>query len=213
LDGPDDGHSEPGKGPAGDSLIRTGEEAKLLRQRLERPARIGRYVLIMIGAITLGAGAADFVVTRLPTGIAVAIFGAVLLALGFVQHVLYRRDLQHWPTDVLMWDEGLELVLPNGEIRGVTWSDKDLAIQLISRRAPLPAEREYLLLWTSDSKIPAVEVSAEGFDRIAKTAADAGLKVTLTRKGHRVKGTQMVLIRQRREVSTKVVTRKSEIRT
>ncbi len=179
----------------GVSLARTGDDATMLRRRLERPARLGRTILVIIGGITASAGIADLITTRSTVGIAIAVFGFALLALGVVQHLLYQRDLKHWPTDVLMWDEGVELVLANGEVRGVMWSDADIALQLVSRKAPKPAEREYLLLWLQDSKIPAVELSAEGYDRLTKTAADAGLQFAIVRRGHRTKGTQLIQIR------------------
>ncbi len=167
----------------------------MLRHRLERPARLGRTILAVIGVVTASAGIADLITTRSPVGIAIAVFGFALLALGVAQHLLYQRDLKHWPTDVLMWDEGIELVLANGEVRGVMWSDSDIALQLVSRKAPKPAEREFLLLWLQDSKIPAVELSPEGYDRLTKTAADAGLQFTIVRRGHRTKGTQLIQIR------------------
>lgn len=178
----------------GVSITRTGDEATQLRHRLERPARVGRVILSLLGAITAGAGIADWITTRSAAGIAIGVFGVVLLALGMIQHVLYRRDLRHWPTDVVLWDEGVELVLPNGEVRGASWSDPDLGLQLISRPAPSPANQEYLLLWLSDSKIPAVEISADGFDRISKLAVDRGLQTTVTHRGSRTRGTKIIHI-------------------
>lgn len=180
----------------GVSLVRPGEEGALLRHRLERPARVGRVVLCFLGVVTAAAGIADWITTRLDVGIALAAFGGVLLALGVVQHLLYQQDLRHWPTDVVLWGEGIELVLSNGEVRGMMWSDPDIALQLVARRAPAPAEREYLLLWLPDSKIPAVELSSDGYDRIARIAADAHLQISMTRRGPRVGGTQMIQIRQ-----------------
>ena len=149
-----------------------------------------------MGTVTAGAGIADWVTTRLEVGIALAAFGGVLLALGIAQHILYQRDLQHWPSDVVLWDEGIELVLSNGEVRGMMWSDPDVALQLVARKAPSPAEREFLLLWLPDSKVPAVELSADGYDRIAKVAAESHLQISMTRRGSRVGGTQMIHIRQ-----------------
>jgi len=96
---------------------------------------------------------------------------------------------------VLLWNEGVELVLPNGEVRGATWSDSDLALELVSRRAPLPAKREYLLLWLPDSKIPPVQLSEDGYDRLAKVAADGGLHISQSRRGARVDGVQVIQIR------------------
>ena len=180
----------------GVSITRTGDEATQLRHRLERPARVGRVILSLLGAITAGAGIADWISTRLVVGIAIAVFGALLLALGVIQHVLYRRDLQHWPSDVVLWDEGIELLLPNGEVRGASWSDPDIGLQLVSRPAPPPANQEYLLLWLSDSRIPAVELSADGFERISKLAVDRGLRTSMTQRGSRSRATKIIHIQQ-----------------
>ena len=156
---------------------------------------MGRYVLTFLGAVTGSAGVAFWITSGSAVGIAIGAFGVVLIALGVAQHLLHQRDLKNWPTDVLLWDEGVELVLPDGEVRGVTWSDSDLALELVSRRAPLPAKREYLLLWLSDSKIPPVQLSEDGYERLAKTAADGGLHITQSRRGARVDAVQVVQIR------------------
>ena len=188
---------EAGKPEDGISIARAGEAASLLRHRLERPAQIGRTLLIFIGAVTAAAGIADWVTTRSSFGIVIGVFGAILLAFGVLQHWLHKRDIAHWPTDVLLWQDGVELVLSNGEVRGLMWSDPDLAIQLIARKAPAPANREFILLWLTDSKVPVVEISEEGFELLSKTAFGKGLQIAMTRRGPRVNGTQMIQIRQR----------------
>jgi len=183
------------KDEEGVSIARTGEDAAILRRRLERPARVGRYAMTFLGAVTASAGVAFWVSTASLFGVALGVFGVFLVALGLIQHFLYRRDLEHWPTDVMLWPEGLELVLPNSEVRGVTWLDSDLALELVSRRAPLPAKREYLLLWLSDSKIPPVQLSEGGYERLAKAAADGGLSISQSRRGARADAVQVIQIR------------------
>lgn len=162
---------------------------------MERPARIGRYVLTFLGAVTASAGTAFWITSGSTLGLAIGAFGAVLVALGAAQHFLHKRDLNHWPSDVLLWDEGVELVLPNGEVRGATWSDPDLALELVSRKAPLPAKREYLLLWLDDAKIPPAQLSADGYERLAKAAAEGGLNISQIRRGGRADALQVVQIR------------------
>jgi len=162
---------------------------------MERPAQVGRYVLAFMGAVTASAGIAFWITSGSTVGLAIGAFGAVLIALGVVQHFLHKRDLKHWPNDVLLWTEGVELVLPDGEVRGVTWSDSDLALELVSRRAPAPAKREYLLLWLPDPKIPPVELSEDGYDRLAKVAADGGLNLSQSRRGARADAVQVIQIR------------------
>ena len=191
----EDGHDPATSAERAASIARTGEEGAFLRRRMERPARVGRYVLTFMGAVTASAGIAFWITSGSAVGVAIGAFGMVLIALGVVQHLLHKRDLKHWPTDVLLWDEGIELVLPDGEVRGVTWSEPDLALELVSRRAPLPAKREYLMLWLSDSKIPPVQLSESGYERLAKVAADGGLRISQDRRGARADAVQVIQIR------------------
>lgn len=179
---------------SGISVVRSDAEATYLRRRLERPGRVGRYFLTLPGVVALASGLADWLTTNSRIGLALGAFGGVLIVLGVVQHFLYRRDLRHSPVDVLLWPEGLELVLSNGEIRGAMWTDLDLALQLVARRAPSRAKREYLLIWLPDPRIPAVELSPEGFDQIAKAAAEAGLRISQHRRGSRADAAQVIHI-------------------
>jgi len=182
--------------PEETSILRGGPESAGLRKRMERPARVGRLVLSLLGVVTSSAGVALWTTSGSVLGLAFAAFGGFLLALGVVQHLLHRRDMAHWPEQALLWSEGLELVLHNGEVRGASWSDRDLALQLVARRAPPPAIREYLLVWLMDSKVPPVEISAEGFEAICRSAANHHLKIMQGRRGPRVEGTHLVEIRQ-----------------
>ena len=83
--------------PIETSILRDGPEADQLRDRMERPARAGRVILALLGVVTASAGTAMWVTTKSGVGIALAGFGGVLLLLGVVQHLLYRRDQAHWP--------------------------------------------------------------------------------------------------------------------
>jgi hypothetical protein len=181
----------------GVSIARTGPEAEYLRRQLERPAKFGRAAMVIVGAITLAAGTATWITSRTNVGMFVAAFGAVLVALGLIQHLLYRRDLENWPTGILLQDEGIEVVLSNGEIHGVTWSDPDLAVQLIGRPARPPANREYLLMLLMESRIPPIEITLEGFDRLRQIFGDHGFLITQSQRGKRSNPTQMTLARQR----------------
>jgi hypothetical protein len=170
-------------GEPGTSLIRSGDEATLLRHRLERPARAGRYALLFLGGVVLAAGVALYVTDGSILGVAFALFGAVLLALGAIQHVLLRRELRLWPLDALLFEDGIELVLSNGEIRGLTWTDPEFALALVARRAPAPAKREYLLVWLSEGKLPSVELSEDGFEAVLREATARRLLVSEHRRG------------------------------
>jgi hypothetical protein len=179
----------------GISLVREDAAAASLRRRLERPARLGLYVLATPGAVTAAAGTALWLSSSSLLGVALATFGGVLVALGIAQLYLLRRDLEHWPDGALLWEEGVELVLHNGEVRGASWTDPDLALNLVARRAPLPADREYLLLWMSEGRIPSVELSEEGFARLRQAAVTHELTVTEHRRGRVSDGTQWIEIR------------------
>lgn len=181
----------------GVSISRRDEDALRLRERLERPARIGRLALAIVGVLAAAAGVATWITSGSNAGIAVAAFGAVLILLGVAQHLLYRRELAHWPTDVLLQDVGLELVLPNGEVRGAMWSDPDFALQLVARPAHVSSNREFLLIWLAESRIPPVEITGEGFDLLRQIASTNGLIVSQTQRGSRSNPTQSVTIRQR----------------
>src|SRR5208283_985186 len=123
-------------------------------------------------------------------GLALGIFGTVLIVLGLIQHLLLRRDLQHWPDQVVLREDGVELFLRNGEVRGLSWADSDLALNLVSRKAPPPVHREYLLVWMSDPKIPSIELSADGYSRLKSAAETQRLVVTVNRPGRDQAGTE-----------------------
>jgi hypothetical protein len=178
------------------SLVRTDPAAPFLRQRLERPARFGRYGLWLLGAIAAGGGGGLWLTDGSVLGVAFGLFGVVLIGLGLVQHGLLRRDLAHWPDQALLWAGGVELVLHNGEVRGVSWSDPDLVLSLIARKAPAPAGMEYRLVWSPDPKIPAVELSEAGFEALRTEADVHRLEVTDHRLGRRMDGPRWVMIRQ-----------------
>jgi len=176
------------------SILRGGPEATHLRSRMERPARVGRVVLGLLGAVTASAGGAMWITTKSGLGVAFVGFGGILLVLGVVQHRLYRRDQAHWPEQAYLWSDGLELMLHNGEVRGASWSDPDLSLELVARRAPAPTEREYVLIWLMDPKVPPVELSVEGFEQVRQRAADRGLDLTQNRRGRRADSTQIIHI-------------------
>ncbi len=163
---------------------------------MERPPRIGRLLFGVLGAITAAAGVAEWVTNMSVIGLALSAFGAVLIVLAVVQNNLLRRDFQHWPDQVVLREDGVEMFLHNGEVRGATWSDPDLALHLVERRAPPPASREYLLVWLMDSKIPPVELSAEGFDHLNRAFVNRSLRIHESRRGSRPDATRLIEIRQ-----------------
>ena len=177
------------------SLLREDEATGALRRRLERPSRIGMYGLGAFGALTSLAGVALWLTDAGRLGLALAAIGAVMVVLAIVQFTLQRRDAAHWPDRALLWEEGVELVLHNGEVRGVSWTDADLALDLVARPAPKPAGREVLLVWMSEGRIPSVELSPEGFDLLRQAAATQRLAIQEHHRGHESRGTHWIEIR------------------
>jgi hypothetical protein len=175
--------------------VRNDSGAELLRRRIERPPLIGQFVLGTLGAVTAAAGIGLYVTDRSPLGLAFAAFGGVLVVLGVLQHLIIRRDRAHWPDQVLLWEGGVELVLHNGEVRGISWDDPDLALDLVSRRAPAPADREYLLVWMAEGKIPSAELSADGYAQLRHAAEGQRLLVTQPKVSRRPDGLQLIEIR------------------
>jgi hypothetical protein len=184
----------------GFSLLRDDEAAHLLRRRHERPIRVGAYTLALLGSVTAAAGVALGLTAPTLLGVALPIFGLTLVAVGIAQFLLLRRDLAHWPDRALLLDGGVELVLHNGEVRGVSWTEADLALDLVARRAPPPADREFLLVWMTEGRIPSVELSAAGFARLRQAAESRRLGVTVHRKGRDPDGTQRIEIRPSRSI-------------
>ena len=181
---------------SGLSILREGEAAAFLRRRIERPSRIGLYALTAFGTFTAIIGAAVWILSPSDLALGLAVLGGVLIVLGYVQYLLYRRDQTNWPDQAYLWKGGVELVLHNGDVRGVSWTDPDLALDLVARKAPAPAGREFLLVWMTEGKIPSAEITEEGFDKIQRAAVAGELTVLNRRGGRRADSTQTVEIRQ-----------------
>jgi len=186
----------PGSEADGFPIAREGEVAAFLRARIERPAHVGLYVLLILGASTAGIGAVLWLLSPSSLALGLAGLGGLLMVLGYVQYRLYRRDLENWPDQAILWDGGIELVLHNGDVRGVSWSDPDLALDLVARKAPAPAGREFLLVWMSEGKIPSVELTEDGFEKVQRAAVAHELTVLQRRHGKSADSRQTVEIRQ-----------------
>ncbi len=157
---------------------------------------MGLYVLSILGMATAAIGAVLWFLSPSSLALGLAGLGGLLMVLGYVQYRLYRRDLTHWPDQAILWDGGIELVLHNGEVRGVSWSEPDLALDLVARKAPPPAGREFLLVWMSEGKIPSVELTEDGFEKVQRAAVAHELTVLQRRHGRAADARQTVEIRQ-----------------
>ena len=157
---------------------------------------MGLYVLSTLGLATTAIGAVLWLLAPSSLALGLVGLGGLLMLLGYVQHRLYRRDLALWPDQAILWDGGIELVLHNGDVRGVSWTEPDLALDLVARKAPSPAGREFLLVWMSEGKIPSVELTEEGFEKVQRVAVAHELTVLQRRHGRAADARQTVEIRQ-----------------
>jgi hypothetical protein len=158
-------------------LSRSDADTDYLRRQMELPGQVGRYILVMLGSVILAASAGLWFTH--PSGLADAllVFGLVLVVLGIVQHQLLIRGRAHWPDQALLWPDGLELVLHNGEIRAAPWNDPKFVLDLYCRPVPGVANDEIMLVWKMDSKVPPCQLSVDGFDRLRGAAITHGLEV------------------------------------
>ncbi|HYA58339.1 MAG TPA: hypothetical protein VEH57_07795 [Thermoplasmata archaeon] len=157
-------------GDVGFPVLRSGEEVDRLRRSVERPPAVGRYVLAGLGAVTLGSGAGLVLAHYSSLAFAILAFGLLLMVLGAVEHLLYLRGRAHWPEQMLLFEDGLELVLHNSEVRAAEWSDPHLDLEVHARALKSGDGAEYLLLWRMDRKVPPCSLTPEGFERLRAEA-------------------------------------------
>jgi len=192
----------PPTGPApeehGVSLLRPAAESAELRRRRERPAEAGRYLLITLGAVCSGAASALWVSTRVSL-VAVALlgFGLILIALGATLHLVLLRDRARWPEQVHAWDEGIELLLHDGELRAASWTDPKLALDVFVHRRRRAADDDRLLVWRMGSSVPPCDLSRAGFDRLMQVVVTHDLRLSEYRSGRKGREARAYEIRGR----------------
>ncbi len=170
----------------GFSLLKPLDEVAVLRRRRERPAELGRYPLILLGVVGTGAGAALWLTTKagsLPIGLGILVFGLTLIALGVALHLVLRRDQRRWPEQAYAWEEGMELVLHDLQVKAVLWTDPKLALDLFVHRPRGAADEVRLLYWKMDAAVPPCDLSGAGFDRLMKIVAERRLHLAEYRSG------------------------------
>jgi len=175
-DGPSDGHGVP--------LLAPPTEAEAHRRRRERPAEIGRFLLIGLGAICASAALAFWLTSHAALVAAPLLaFGLLLVALGLTLHFVLQRDRDRWPEAAHAWEEGIELLLHDGELRAASWSDPKLALDLFVHQRPGPASDERLLVWRMDSAVPPCDLSEGGFNHLLRVVVTHDLRLTEFRRG------------------------------
>ncbi len=170
----------------GSSLLKPAEEVAALRQRRERPAELGRYPLILLGAVGVLAGLALWVTAKVRfdvVGLALAASGLIFVALGLTLHLILLRDRDRWPEQAHAWDEGIEIVLHDREVKAALWSDPKLALDLFVHRPRKATDDVRLLYWKMDPAVPPCDLSKTGFERLMAVVASHDLRLAEYRSG------------------------------
>ncbi len=169
------------------SLLAPVDEVRAVRRRRERPAEVGRYLLLGLGG--LAAGTSAVLSWQLPADrfVALAIlgFGLILVALGATVHLVLLRDRQRQPVEAHAWEEGIELILANGEVHGATWADPKLALDVFVQPARKGRIEERLLVWGMSRSIPPIDLSEAGLSRLLQNVVKHGLSLAEYRRGQR----------------------------
>jgi len=154
-----------------------------VRHVYERPTAVGRYALVGLGALTLGSGVGLVLAHYATIAFAILAFGLVLMILGALQHLVYVQGKAHWPDQLILFDGGVEVVLHNGDVRAVEWTDPKIDFEIHVRRAKRGEGEEAKLFWHMDRKVPPCPLSTEGFERIRVEALRRNLGYQELRRG------------------------------
>ncbi len=185
----------------GASLLIGADEADRFRRRRRRPAELGRYLLLGLGGVCAGAGGALWLTaagSRL-VGVAFVGFGLTLVALGGTLHFVLVRDRDRWPERAHAWDEGIEILLHDGELRAASWTDPEVALDLFVRPRRNSTEDDRLLVWRMDSGIPPADLSEAGLARLMEVVVAHDLRLSEYRRGRRAREARAYEIRGRDE--------------
>lgn len=186
----------------GVSLLKPPEEAADLRRRRERPAEVGRTLLVTLGAICAGAGGALWVTSHISiVAVALLAFGLTLIALGATLHLVLLRDRDRWPEGAHAWDEGIELLLHDGDLKAALWTDPKLALDVFVRPLHRSTSVERLLVWRMDSTVPPCDLSQEGFDRLMEVVVAQDLRLAEFSSGRKGREAKAFEIRARKDRS------------
>ena len=182
----------------GVSLLHSPAESAALRRRRERPAELGRYPLLVLGAVCASAAAA----LRLEdhgslVALALLAFGLVLIALGATLHLVLLRDRDRWAEEAHAWDEGIEILFHNGELKATLWADPKLALDVFVQQRKGGREDERFLYWRMDRAVPPCDLTKDGFDRLMQVVTSRDLKLAEFRAGRRGRESRAYEIRAR----------------
>lgn len=182
----------------GQPLVREDEGSRQSRRRSERLAYVSRYLLVTCGAITLGAALPLWLLHPSMLAVGLVLFGIVLVALGLAQHFLLQLERSRWPDQAILWPDGVELVLHNGEVRAVEWNDPKLAFDLFRRPVRGDPAGEILLEWKMGGYVPPCPITEDGFDHLQAAIVAHNLGMAEFRHGRRTQEVRIFEVRPAR---------------
>ena len=176
--------ADPGGEESGVSLIHSPAESEALRRERERSAVIGRYPLVVLGAVCSASAIALWLTSHVsPVDLALLAFGLVLIACGASLHLVLLRDRGRWPETAHAWEQGIEILLHDGEVKAALWADPKLALDVFVRTRKDGRDDERLLHWRMDPAVPPCDLTREGFDRLMEAVSSHNLKLAEYRAG------------------------------
>lgn len=188
---------DPGGGDdseGGISILRADAETDRERLRYERSSVFARFGLIGLGAVTLGSGAGLVLAHYALVAFAILAFGLLLMILGAVQHLLFLRGRDRWPTQLVLFDTGVEVVLRNGDVRAAEWNDPKLALEVQTHPRSDGSGDAATLFWRMDRSIPPCAITADGFAKLQGEIVGRGLSMNDSRRGPRRQETRVLQI-------------------
>jgi len=182
----------------GVSLLHPQEESAALRRKRERPAEIGRIPLLVLGAVCSGSAAALRFEDRVSlVAIALLAFGLLVIALGAILHLVLLRDRDRWPEKAFAWEEGIEILLHDGELKAALWTDPKLALDVFVQQRKGGREDDRFLYWRMDRAVPPCDLTKDGFDRLMQVVTSRDLKLAEFRAGRKGRESRAYEIRAR----------------
>ncbi len=179
---------------SGLSILRSDAFADRLHHGMARPTQLGRYLLVGLGAVAVGAGVGLFFGHQVDVALAILLLGAILVVGGILQYRSFQRSQAHWPVKILLHEDGIELLLDNGEIRAAEWSDPKLDLEVHSRPSKRAGGFEVTLLWRMDRRIPPCPLTPEGFEHLRSEVEGRKLKLQEFHQGRPGREVRLYLI-------------------
>ena len=142
--------------------------------------------MVVFGAVCAGSAAGLWFLQHLSfLAVALLAFGMVLVALGATLHLVLLRDRDRWPEEAYAWEEGIELLLHDGDLKAALWSDPKLALDVFVQQRRGSPEPERQLYWRMDRAVPPCDLTREGFDRLMEIVASRDLGLREFRSGRK----------------------------